>query len=569
MFGHMDLRNEESSTGEKRRFLIRNCLGSGGFGEVYLATMISAGGVQSEVAVKVLHNNLDAKSQAIQRLRDEGKLLGILNHPAILRVTDLVLLEERVALVTEYVEGADLEQCFEAKPPLSLRATIQVIGQVADALSAAYHTEADGEPLHLVHRDVKPANIRLGKHGDVKLLDFGIARTDSFEREAKTQTNTVIGSFSYMAPERFERHETVDPQGDIFSLGCVLYEHLTKQFFFDNIPLREQYLYALNSLKYLEYMEGKLDDSRDAAPEIQALLRRLLSYDPTIRPTPRELVQLCEDLAENMPGTPLRRWCRDNAWPALSETNAPFSGRMITESTLTSVRAVDEFGSETYDPRAEVTGVTLATDFDYPSGSRELPELNSSSPWLIGGAFAGGVLLVSLLVIVAGSIGIYLATQQTPELVSTVEDNKANTEGLKEIPPPPPAVAQGDIKTNPSSEDVTKATPKPSPTKQITATPAKQIKSAPSRVVAPVPAEQKPAASGASWTVAWKGNSDRMVELRKGTDSFSPGITPPGSYTIWADYPGGWARVGEIKLDSGASVKLECSELKYKCSESP
>ncbi|MBT3224140.1 MAG: serine/threonine protein kinase, partial [Proteobacteria bacterium] len=169
----------EASSGllQKREFSFQRCLGSGGFGEVYLATMTSSGGVETDVAVKVLHGGLDPRSQAVQRLRDEGRLLGVLNHPAILRVTDLVLLEGRIALVTEYVEGADLDECFGAHPPLPPRALLEVIGRVADALHSAFNTtSANGTPLELIHRDIKPANIRLGRHGDVKLLDFGIAR---------------------------------------------------------------------------------------------------------------------------------------------------------------------------------------------------------------------------------------------------------------------------------------------------------------------------------------------------------------------------------------------------------
>jgi serine/threonine protein kinase len=556
----MDTQPDHNTTSEKRRFLIRNCLGRGGFGEVYLATMISAGGVQSEVAVKVLHNNLDAKSQAIKRLRDEGKLLGILNHPAILRVSDLVLLEDRIALVTEYVEGADLEQCFQASPPLSLRATIQVIGQVADALNAAYYTETDGEPLKLVHRDVKPANIRLGKHGDVKLLDFGIARTDSFDREAKTQTNTVIGSFAYMAPERFERHETVDPQGDVFSLGCVLYEHLTDSFFFNDIPLRKQYLYALNSLKYLEYMEGKLDDTRDAAPEVQALLRRLLSYDPTIRPTPSELVQLCEDLADNLDGTPLRRWCRDRSWPDPPETDAPFSGRMITESTLTSVNSISALSPGSNTSRSDVTGITLATELEGTSSTLDITSLQQGQRWLIGSAFIGGALLVAMLVIAVGGVGIYFATQpEEAQVLPVLTTNKP-----LQAPTPPLAAAN---KAGEESEKQTGSQSPAPPPPKVEKTETPPTKKAPSTRVTPTPAP--PISSDATWTVSWKQNSEHPVELREGSKSFSPGATPPGSYSIWASFSGSWHRVGKITLDSGASVKLECSQLQYKCLETP
>ncbi|MCA9570598.1 MAG: serine/threonine protein kinase, partial [Myxococcales bacterium] len=182
-----------------RQFSIDRCLGSGGFGEVYLATMRSPGGVESEVALKVLHRGLDPRSQPIQRLRDEARLLGTLNHPAVLKVHDLVLLDGRIALVTEYVDGADLDECIRAGLPL--RATLEVIARTADALHAAYtSTGPEGVPLHLVHRDIKPSNIRVGRHADVRLLDFGIAKAADARREARTQTHAVLGSPWYMAP---------------------------------------------------------------------------------------------------------------------------------------------------------------------------------------------------------------------------------------------------------------------------------------------------------------------------------------------------------------------------------
>ncbi|MCB9693558.1 MAG: serine/threonine protein kinase [Alphaproteobacteria bacterium] len=207
-----------------RRFDFKRCLGAGGFGEVYLASMTSASGVETEVAVKMLHEGLDPRSQAVQRLRDEGRLLGTLNHPSVLKVHDLVLLDGRVALVMEYVPGLDLEQCVELAQPIGLRAGLEVIGRVADALHIAYTSDGpDGQPLRLVHRDIKPPNVRIGQHGEVKVLDFGIAKAADARREAKTQTSVMIGSPWYMAPERFDGKNDGAP-ADVYALGCSLYE---------------------------------------------------------------------------------------------------------------------------------------------------------------------------------------------------------------------------------------------------------------------------------------------------------------------------------------------------------
>src|SRR5690606_17230382 len=127
----------------------------------------------SLAAVKVLRRDLSVDGDAVRRLRDEGRLLARLDHPTILRAFDLVRLDGRLALVTELVEGADLAELLRADPPLPARALVEVIGRVAAALDAAHATPGpDGRPLALVHRDVKPTNVRVGRFGEVKLLDF-------------------------------------------------------------------------------------------------------------------------------------------------------------------------------------------------------------------------------------------------------------------------------------------------------------------------------------------------------------------------------------------------------------
>jgi serine/threonine-protein kinase len=102
---------------------------------------------------------------------------------------------------------------------------VQVIGEIVSALAAAW------SELQLVHRDIKPANIRVGRHGQVKLLDFGIASTDQLTRAAKTATGMVLGTMPFMAPERF-MVEGVQPAADVFALGVTLLQGLTGRGFY-------------------------------------------------------------------------------------------------------------------------------------------------------------------------------------------------------------------------------------------------------------------------------------------------------------------------------------------------
>ena len=102
-----------------RRFELQQCLGRGSFGEVYAASMRSAGGLQTTVALKLLRSDIDLQSQAVRRLADEGRLLARLHHPAILRVYDLIRLNGRLCLITELIEGEDLEVVNQAAEKLA------------------------------------------------------------------------------------------------------------------------------------------------------------------------------------------------------------------------------------------------------------------------------------------------------------------------------------------------------------------------------------------------------------------------------------------------------------------
>jgi serine/threonine-protein kinase len=285
-----DPRTETLSGGERRQFHMKNCLGRGGFGEVYRATMVGAGGVRIEVAVKVLHADVDPNSQAVQRLKDEARLMGAVHHPSVLAVHGLVLLENRVALVTEYVEGQDLDKVVSAKDPIPLRPLIEVVAKVAEALEAAYEApSADGTGrIELIHRDIKPANIRVGRHGEVKLLDFGIARASNVEREAQTETNAMLGSYLYMAPERFLENTDSGPAVDVYALGATLYEGIAKRRLFGEMSLKEMYLLILDEGKYEAFLQAQLDQlPRDVPHQVVTLIYRMLEIDPKDRPSER------------------------------------------------------------------------------------------------------------------------------------------------------------------------------------------------------------------------------------------------------------------------------------------
>ena len=208
---------------EIRRYHVIEAVGKGGFGTVYRAELIGAGGFKKSVALKVLNPELADTDGLAERLRDEARMLGLLQHRAVVRVDGLLLLNGRWTVVMEFVEGVDLKRVL-AEGPLPPGPALEIVQEAAGALYSAYALPLhDGQALHILHRDIKPSNIQITPAGEVKILDFGVARADFHGREAVTRS-IFFGSLAYMAPERMDGIDT--HQGDVYALGAVLYELL-------------------------------------------------------------------------------------------------------------------------------------------------------------------------------------------------------------------------------------------------------------------------------------------------------------------------------------------------------
>jgi len=295
------------------------CLGRGGFGEVYLANATSHG-VSKRVAVKVLKDGVQ-RDDALARLHDEAKMLGVLAHPAILSVIELTRLDGRVALVTEFVDGVDLSRFIKPDKLLPPRVAMSAIAEVAAALDVAWNTTSPitGRPLHLVHRDIKPDNIRLGRHGDIKLLDFGIARTNQLMRAAATVNGDSPFTPNYAPPEVY-RDVPPGAHTDVFALGATLYRLLVGEGVYHEISVTGQVQLAAFEESFVGHIRARLALIEGDA--LRELLGQCLAYDPAARPTAREVQQRLERLADHdtfrarstgpireLPATrPVRRW---------------------------------------------------------------------------------------------------------------------------------------------------------------------------------------------------------------------------------------------------------------------
>jgi len=313
-------------------YTMHQCLGRGGFGEVYLATQ-AIGEVSKRVAVKVLRTAAQRDDQALFRLRDEARMLAALDHPAILNVHELTRLAGRVALVTEYVEGVDIARCTKKSRLLPARAAVGITGEVAGALHTAWTTPSPmtGAPLQLIHRDIKPENIRLSRHGEVKLLDFGVARTRQLGREARTVTGDMPFTPGYAPPEAFLDNNDQGSHTDIFALSVTLYRLLVGEKYYERLKLTEQINLATERDEYARYLESRLEQV-EGPDALRDLLRRGLAWSPSDRPTAAEVEQVCEQLVDEMEGLTYRRWARKVEFPPPKQlADAELTGEVLAE----------------------------------------------------------------------------------------------------------------------------------------------------------------------------------------------------------------------------------------------
>lgn len=211
-------------------------IGAGGMGEVFLAEDTRLG---RKAAIKFLPAEVAADTERRRRFLKEARAASALNHPHVCVVYDIGETEDGLPFIAmEFVEGQSLDEAIK-QGPLEISRVVEIAIQVADALNAAHRSR-------IVHRDIKPANISLNERGQVKVLDFGLAkrmpeapgRDDSTVDVKQTQDGQVLGTPTHMSPEQALGKE-VDHRTDIFSMGVVLYELTTGQLPFSGSSLGE------------------------------------------------------------------------------------------------------------------------------------------------------------------------------------------------------------------------------------------------------------------------------------------------------------------------------------------
>jgi len=260
------------------RFEILSVLGSGGMGVVYKARDRE---LDDLVALKMLRGDVAADKDLVGRLKSELKLARRITHPNVLRTFDFGEIDGRPFISMEYVRGVTLRAMLEQSGRLPYSASLWIARQLVGGLAAAH-------ALDILHRDIKPENVLLDSAGNLKLMDFGLARPVHRTEQGQTRAGWIVGTPYYLAPEQIEGGEP-DKRVDVYACGVVLYELFT-----DELPIR-----GANPLETLRrHVETEPRPPSELWPEmppkLEALVLRALSKNPDRRP--RDAAELLAEL---------------------------------------------------------------------------------------------------------------------------------------------------------------------------------------------------------------------------------------------------------------------------------
>ena len=248
------------------RYELEELVGTGGMSTVFRAHDLQ---LEREVAIKILHEHYADDPEYLERFRREARLVASLSHPNIVTVIDRGDDDGRQYIVFEHVDGENLKELVVRSGRLPVRRALELALAVADGLAFAHDHG-------LVHRDVKPQNVLLNNEGEVKVTDFGIARSLHVEHGV-TQTGTVLGTGEYLAPEQASG-KPVSPATDVYSLGIVLWELLA-----GDVPFTGDNFVAV-ALRHVNEPPPHLRERRpDVSPRLDAAVERALAKDPERR----------------------------------------------------------------------------------------------------------------------------------------------------------------------------------------------------------------------------------------------------------------------------------------------
>jgi serine/threonine protein kinase/tetratricopeptide (TPR) repeat protein len=314
---------EELTTGSTfaGRYQIIEELGKGGMGKVYKVHDLE---IKEKIALKLIKPELAADKDTIERFRNELKLARNISHKHVCRMYDLNREAGTYFLTMEYIPGEDLKSMIRMSKQMTVGTAVCIARQICDGLAAAHKAG-------IVHRDLKPNNIMLDKEGNVRIMDFGIAR--SLSSKGITGKGVMIGTPEYMSPEQVEAKE-IDSRTDIYSLGIILYEMLT-----GSLPFEADTPFAVGVKQKSEPPEDPRELNPRIAPELSALILKCLEKDKENRF--HSVSEIDNELAKIEQGIPTtEKLVADKKTRASREITVQLSPRRILIPALVIIAAI-------------------------------------------------------------------------------------------------------------------------------------------------------------------------------------------------------------------------------------
>ena len=272
------------------KYVLLRKLATGGMGEVFLAKQVGPSGFEKLLVIKRILAHHHDKHEYLNMFLSEARLVAYLTHSNIIQIHEMGQIDGDYFIAMEYVRGKSLRDIIDTlrvrnmQLPLSFAVDLAI--KLCDGLGYAHGArDIRGKPMNIIHRDINPHNVLISYNGDLKLIDFGIAKSEM--TSVHTATGTIKGKFVYMSPEQ-SAADPIDRRSDIFSLGIVLYEMMV----LDNPFVRQNVVLSLEAIQ--RHPVPPPESKRPDAEPIAEVLAKALAK------APEERYQACEEMRDDL-----------------------------------------------------------------------------------------------------------------------------------------------------------------------------------------------------------------------------------------------------------------------------
>ncbi|MBT8370994.1 MAG: serine/threonine protein kinase, partial [Deltaproteobacteria bacterium] len=303
------------------KYQLLDKIAAGGMAELFRAKLTGAQGFEKLIAIKKILSNLVDEDNLVKSFIDEAKLAALLHHENIVQIYDFGNMDGEFFIAMEYLFGKDLrtitQTASEKDLPISTENVLYIAARICAGLDYSHNLkDLQGKQLNIIHRDINPQNILITYEGQVKIIDFGIAKAAS--HNTKTRENLIKGKLAYMSPEQAQG-QTIDHRSDIFSTGIILYEMLAARRMFQG-----ETLHVLSLVREAQY-----DPPEKVIPnlpnKLSEILGRALAKDPA------ERYQSCGEMLADIEECAFELALRPNARTSASYMKALFEEEFAEE----------------------------------------------------------------------------------------------------------------------------------------------------------------------------------------------------------------------------------------------